>query len=378
MHFFIQKSLLNYGVQHAFKAVATRTTIPILTGIKIEATTDSVSFVGSDSDISIQCKILNETDEKTNVKMARLGSIVAPAKFFTEIVRKLPGDEVEIQVHDQLGITIRSGQAEFNLNGMDPEEYPKLPELIGSQSFRIPSSLLKTMIRQTVFSAASTETRPILTGVKWDCANNMLAFTATNSHRLSYRQSKIEAADDLQFDNIVVPAKSCNELHKILEDDDRLVDVMVTNNQLYVRQDEIMFYSRLLEGNYPETKRLIPQTSQTEIIVDTDYFLAAIERVALLSRDSKSNVVKLSIEGSQLELMSYSPEIGKAVERLDANESNGEPLKISFNAQFMLDALRAIDSDEVRIGFSGAMRPFVLHAKDHQWVTQLILPLRTL
>ena len=167
MKFIIQKDYLVQSVQDVMKAVSSRTTIPILTGIKIVATEEGVTLTGSDSDISIESFIPNEEEGKEIVDIHKPGSVVLPARFFSEIVKKLPKDIVELDVQSHFLTIIRSGKAEFNLNGLDAEEYPHLPQIEENNMFRLPTDLLKNMIRQTVFAVSTSETRPILTGVKW-------------------------------------------------------------------------------------------------------------------------------------------------------------------------------------------------------------------
>ncbi|GAB7388493.1 DNA polymerase III subunit beta [Bacillaceae bacterium] len=378
----VKRDELTNAIAHVSKAVATRTTIPILTGIKLVAHENGLTLTASDSDISIECEIpaiIREgKEEKEIARIEETGSIVIPSRFFGEIIRKLPSEEVTIAANEHLTITIRSEQAEFTLNGMDADEFPRLPCIEEEKVFSMQSDLLKTMIRQTVFAAATTETRPILTGVMWSLAAGKLKFIATDSHRLACREAAVEAEGDLGFTNVVVPGKSLNELAKILDDGQVLADIIVTDNQILVKAERILFYSRLLDGTYPDTSRIIPQSFKTEIVVPAKEFLQALERVSLLAREGKNNVARLvTLEGTTLELSSVSPEIGKVTERLIAKAVEGEELKISFNAKYMLDALRTIDSSEIRIGFTGAMSPFVIKPTDQDGILHLVLPVRT-
>ncbi|WP_062200913.1 DNA polymerase III subunit beta [Massilibacterium senegalense] len=379
MHFLIERDILIEAIQDVLKAVASKTPIPILTGIKIVATEEGVTLTGSDSDISIERFIPAEEDDEVHIELKRLGSLVLQAKFFAEIVKKLPKDMVEIETNEHFGTLIRSGSAQFNLNGFDPEEYPRLPQIEEENVFKISSDLLKQMIRQTVFAVSTQETRPVLTGVNWVVEAGQLSCIATDSHRLAMRTAQIESlSPDLTFHNVVIPGKSLNELNKIIEDTTDLLEIVVTENQILFRAKNLLFFSRLLDGNYPETTRLIPQESQTTIKVKTKDFLQTVDRASLLAREGQNNVIKLiASQDKILEISSNSPEIGKVVERLQAQEVEGEELKISFSAKYMMDALKAIDDDEIEIRFTGPMRPFVLHAMENQAVLQLILPVRT-
>lgn len=377
MKFIIQRDKLVQSVQDVLKAVSSRTTIPILTGIKIVATEEGVTLTGSDSDISIESFIPCEEDGSENVEVKTAGSVVLQARFFSEIIKKLPMDTVEIEVQNQYVTTIRSGKSEFNLNGQDAAEYPHLPQVEEQNVFRVPTDLLKNIIRQTVFAVSTSETRPILTGVNWKLEDHELICIATDSHRLALRKAKVEAENDITC-NVVIPGKSLNELNKILDDTNELLDIVVTENQVLFKAKNILFFSRLLDGNYPDTSRLIPAESKTDITVTTKDFLQAIDRASLLAREGRNNVVKLAtLESDTLEVSSNSPEVGKVVEQVQSNSIDGEELKISFSAKYMMDALKALEGNEILINFTGAMRPFVIKTLHDDSMLQLILPVRT-
>ncbi len=374
----VHREKLSAAVSHVMKAVSTKTTIPILTGIKLKADQEGVTLTASDSDISIEVHIPTEEAGEWGVTVHQPGSVVLTARIFNEIVRKLPGNEIEIQVDNRLSTLIRSGQSEFTINGMNADEFPQLMQLEEEKVFSIPSDLLKTMIRQTVFAVSTSETRPILTGIMWSLENGQLKFVSTDSHRLASRTATVECSDSLHFHNIVVPGKSCNELMKILDDTQALVDIVVAENKILVKAEHILFYSRLLEGTYPDTSRIIPQGSKTELVFNTKDLLQSIERASLLSREGKSNVVRLvTLSDGTIEISSNAPEIGKVIEIVRPVSSAGEELKISFNAKYMIEALRSVDSTEVRASFTGAMSPFVLKPTEHDWILHLILPVRT-
>lgn len=377
MKFVIQRDRLIAGVQDVMKAISARTVIPILTGMKIEAKQHGITLTGSDSDISIESYIPAEENGVVYVEQIEEGTIVLQAKYFPDIVRKLPEKTVEIEVDSNLKVTIRSGKAEFNLNGQDAEEYPHLPKLQTEESFEMPIDLLKSMIKQTVFAVSTMETRPILTGVNVKLQDNALSFTATDSHRLAKREIPISNAGT-SFEQIVVPGKSLNELNKILDDTEETVEISVTNNQILFRTKYLNFLSRLLDGNYPETSRLIPEQSKTKIQVKTKELLSTIDRASLLAKEERNNVVRLFTRGDSIvEISSNSPEVGNVVEEIAVQNIEGEELKISFSSKYMIDALKAIEYDEVAIEFTGAMRPFIIRPLNENSILQLILPVRT-
>ena len=378
MKFLIQKERLSKSIQDVIKAVASRTTIPILIGIKIDATDEGVALTGSNSDISIKSFIPKEEDDTELVDIIEQGSIVLQARFFSEIVKKLPDSIIEITVDDQFKTIIRSGNAEFVIHGLDAEEYPRLPIIESEKSFTMSADLLITLVKQTVFAVSQSETRPILTGIHWVFENNELIAVATDSHRLALKKATLQTAINQSY-NIVIPGKSLSELIKILEDSNQTaVEIFVATNQILFKSKNLLFYSRLLEGKYPNTSKLIPNDSKTKVTINTKEFLQAVDRASLLAREGKNNVVKFTtMEQNMIEITSYTPEIGKVVEKVKSLSIEGEEIKISFSAKYMIDALRAIDGSEATIYFTGTMRPFVIKTEQDETILQLILPVRT-
>jgi len=379
MKFTIQKDLLLESIQHVMKAISSRVTIPILTGIKIEATNEGIKLTGSDSDISIESFIPTEENGIIHVENIQPGSIVVQSKYFPDIIRKLPLKTVEINTTDEFKVNIISGGSEFHLNGQDPNEYPQLPTLYTENSFTLTNTVLKELIKQTVYAVSTVETRPILTGVNMTLKEERLNFVATDSHRLASRNLPINLADNqLNFHNIVIPGKSLVELNKIIDENDETTSIRVTENQILFQTKNLYFLSRLLDGNYPETSRLIPDQSKTTILTKTKELLNAIDRASLLARENKNNVVKLETKsGDRLEISGHTPEVGQVIEEVNSESVEGEDLKISFSAKYMLDALKIIESDNVKIEFTGAMRPFIIKPEDDEDILQLILPVRT-
>jgi DNA polymerase-3 subunit beta len=373
----ILRNELNEAIQHVSKAVASRTTIPILSGIKLDASYNGITLTASDTDISIQSFIPLETPNKTIGTVTRTGSVVLTAKFFVEIIKKLPHEEVHIEVGDRFQTLITSGATEIQLVGLDPEEFPVLPTIQEDQVVSIPGDLLRDMIRQTVFAVTTNESTPILTGVLWNLQEGVYKFVATDRHRLASRTATIELYD-VRFSNIVISGKTLNELAKIVPDQNVMVDIVVADNQVLFKLGNVLFYSRMLDGTYPDTSKIIPQTFKTELVLNTKALSDSIDRAYLLSREEKTNIVRLiTTEEGGIEISSSSSELGKVTEQLSVNQMRGEPLKIAFNSKYMLDVLKVIDSEELFIGFNGAMSPIIIRPNDHENSLHLILPYRT-
>ncbi|GGG26711.1 DNA polymerase III subunit beta [Paenibacillus abyssi] len=378
MKLMILKDELNDAIQQVAKAASSRPAIPILGGIKMDVTHQGVTLTASDTDISIQSFIPVETGDQVNARIDKPGSVVLPAKFIVEIVKKLPSTQVEIEVSDHFQTMIRSGSTDIQMVGLDPEEFPVLPSIEENEVFSIPGDLLKSMIRQTTFAASTSEQTPILTGVLWNLHEGQFKFVATDRHRLASRSASVETRADYRFANVVISGRTLVELSKIVPDNNKLVEIVVADNQVLFKVDHVLFYSRLLDGTYPDTSKIIPQQYKTELVLDTKKLTDAIDRAYLMSREEKTNIVRLmTLDDGTIEISSSSSELGKVTEQLEAARFDGEPLRIAFNSKYMLDALKVIDSEQLFIGFTGAMSPIIIKPTDHPHSLHLILPYRT-
>ncbi|CAM4214813.1 DNA polymerase III subunit beta [Paenibacillus alkaliterrae] len=374
----ISKNELNDAIQQVAKAVSSRPAIPILGGIKIEVTHLGVTLTASDTDISIQSFIPVEKDQFVYAHVDKPGSVVLPAKFFVEIVKKLPSDQITIEVSSTYQTIIRSGSTEIQMVGLDPEEFPVLPSIEQNELLQVPGDLLKAMIRQTVLAASVSEQTPILTGVLWHLLEGELKFVATDRHRLASRTAQVDIEADFKFSNVVISAKTLIELSKLVPEQNALIDIVVADNQVLFKLGNVLFYTRILDGTYPDTSKIIPQTFKTELVLDTKNVMDAIDRAYLMSREEKTNIVRLmTLEDGSIEISSSSTELGRVTEQLEAKEFNGEPLRIAFNSKYMLDVLKVIDSEQLFIGFTGAMSPIIIRPVDHAYSMYVILPYRT-
>ena len=378
MKFSIRRGAFIAALNDAQRAISSKTAIDILTGIKIEVSASKLSLTGSDADISIET-IINQEDDNAALEIEEPGSVVLPARFFNEIVKKLPEDTMTITIDARFQATIKSGQAEFIINGIDAETYPHLPEIEAENNLVIAADILKRIINQTVIAVSTQESRPILTGIHLAYSNGELLAVATDSHRLSQRRITLNDASSQDYD-IIVPGKSLNELAKMLGDSTENVEIRIAENQILFTFANTSFYSRLLEGNYPDTDRLIPQNSETTIEFNAVEFLHSIERASLLSHAGRSNVVKLTLKASEQQaiISGTSPEIGNVEEDLSFKQLEGNDLEISFNPDYMKDALSSFGQTDVKMSLTLPLRPFILvPTEDGTNFVQLITPVRT-
>ena len=382
MKFSINRQVLIKHLSDVQRAISSRTTIPILTGVKISADENGIVLSGSDSDISIET-LIPESEENNQIEIHTQGGIVLPARFFSEIVKKLADEKITIEVKDHFQTNITSAKASFTINGIDVNNYPNFPVIDSNEVITLPTALFKQVIQHTVIATSTQESRPILTGVNMTIKDGKLTAVATDSHRLSQRIISI-AAPESQLEknyNVIIPGKSLVELSRIVENQPT-IEMMITENQVLFKAENVYFYSRLLEGYYPDTNRLIPASSSTQIVLNAYDLLQATDRASLLSHEGKNNVVKLSIDSNKVELSGNSPEVGNVEESLAYQSASGDPLIISFNPDYMKDALRTFGQQDVQVNFTSAVRPFTVVPADREdendnSFIQLITPVRT-
>lgn len=379
MKFTINRPAFISQLNNVLRAISSKTTIPILTGLKMVVDKERIILTGSNSDITIE-NVINANNPDYDLTVEDPGAIVLPARFFSEIVKKLPDKQVTIEVTSGFQADITSGTAKFQINGQDAENFPHLPEVETDKTITLPNDVLQEVIRQTVIAVSKQESRPILAGIHITLHDGLLTAVATDSHRLAQRKVALKDVDNgIDFD-VIIPGKSMNELSGMISDVDEDVLVQVTENQILFIFGNTHFYSRLLEGNYPETSQLIPDTADTTVELDAGSFLASIERASLLSHESRNDVVKLTLKPSEnlVRISSDSPDIGTVEEEVATTALGGNDLEISFNPNYMKDALRSFGQTTVKISFTSPLRPFTLvPTEDGENFVHLITPVRT-
>ena len=362
------RELLIHAVQIVQKAVATKAQLPILTGIYMSAANNFLELQATDYEIGISCRIEAEVNEP--------GITVLSGRYFQEVVRKLPGDTIEIcSNQEDRTIKITSNFAQFNLLCLPAEEFPVLKPLTGDTVFKIRDNILKELIKKTVFACANDEARPIFTGGLLEVGGHDVTMVATNTHRLALKKDFID-----QFDGnlkMIIPAKILNELARIMISDvPSDVTISCQRNQIGFTFDNVYIISRLIEGQFPDYNRVIPPNFATTVTINTDEFLDAVERVSLLARDGEYNVIKLSFGSNKIVITSNNPDIGKAEESVSAN-IDGNELDIAFNAKYVTDILKNITSDQLSFALNTPLSPASLKPVDDPNYTYIITPVRT-
>lgn len=376
IQFSINKSYFLQALNATKRAISSKNAIPILSSLKIEVGSHSITLTGSNGQISIENTIsANEAD--AGLLISSGGSILLEANFFINVISSLPEVSLDFEEIEQQQVLLKSGKSEITLKGKDVEQYPRLQEMTTSNPLVLETKLLKTLVAETAFAASTQESRPILTGVHLSLTDHKdFKAVATDSHRMSQRLLRLENATD-NFD-VVIPSRSLREFTAVFTDDIETVEVFFSSSQILFRSETISFYTRLLEGNYPDTDRLLVNQFETEATFNTNNLRHSMERAHLISNATQNGTVKLEIVNQVVTAHVNSPEIGKVNEELDVKAISGSDLTISFNPTYLIDALKALRSETVTIRFISPVRPFTLTPGDDQEnFIQLITPVRT-
>ena len=369
----IKKELLLENLNKVSKAISTKNLIPILSGIKFDLTKEGLTLTASDNDITIQTFI--PADNK-DMEIEKEGSIIIQGKYVLDIVRKLPDEFVNIEVIDELKILIYAENSEFNLNGINQKEYPNVA-LENSKNFvKINTKLFKTIINQTAFATSTDESRPILTGINIKITGDILECSATDSYRLAKKQAKLNEIAGETY-NIIVPGKNIVEFMKILNEGNEELEIHIFSNKVLFKQNNLLFQSRLVSGNYPNVNNLIPSDSFLKITANLSNLYDVIDRASILTSDKEKNIVTLETNKNLLIVRSSSAEIGRVEEKMNITKDNEEEIKISFSAKYMMDALRSFEGDTVELAFEGEVKPIIIKDVEDPNLTQLVLPIRT-
>ncbi|HFR4185552.1 DNA polymerase III subunit beta [Bacillus cereus group sp. MYBK40-2] len=374
MEFIVNHKHFTQALSEVSKAISTKAVISILSGIKITADQSGITLIASNSNIFIEKFIPSVIDDEQITTILQAGTIVVPAKYFIEIIKKMPSDIV-IKSKNEQTITIQSGEITLNLNGFPANEFPNVPQIDGHTEIQIETKQLIDAFKQTVFAVAKNESRPVLTGVHIELDHNKLICAATDSHRLAIRETLISTNMKA---NCIVPSATINELLKLMNSNLEFVSIYLSESHIIFTFGTTTLYSRLIEGKYPNISTLIPNEFQTVINIDRQRMLQGVDRSSLLASEWANNNVNLEIVNeSTIQISSNASQIGKISETQQIDVIQGKKqLNISFDGRFMLDALRAIKEETVTLSFSGSMRPILIEAGTQSAAIHLISPVR--
>lgn len=370
MNFNINKNEFSNALSIVSHAVSSSSPQASLRGIKIQATQDQLILTGSDADVSIQ-KIIHK-NETNNLVISEEGSLLIEAKYLLDIVKKIDSENVSVEILDGALTRFSGNLAVFKINGMNAYDYPRIDFSEPSATIEIENTVLSKIIEETVFAAAVKETRPVLTGVNFKIDNEKLIITATDSYRLAKKVMDLKS--DISF-NITIPSKSLNEVKSTMLNEEGTIKISQNDKKIQFINEDMILQSRLLDGGYPETDRLIPSEFSYELKVNRLDFIRAIDRTIFIKNDNMT-INKLQCSSDEIILTNKSQEIGESREILNGTWT-GQPLNISFSGSYVMDGAKALQSDDIVIKFTGEMKPFILQNVDDDTILQLVLPVRT-
>ncbi len=365
MKFSCEKSALVAAIAISSRAAAAKSAVSALEGLLIEAD-ENVSVTGYDLKTGIRSTVNADVEEH--------GSVVINARLFSDIIRKLPDEIVYINVNLKYTINIKCGLSDFSIIGMSADEYPDLPNVDGQNSIYMKESELKAMISQTNFAVSDNESRPIHTGALFELDNDVLTVVAVDGYRLALRRERV-AKTEIGKTSFVVPGTALSEVERIASDNDNLIKITAGAKHIMFVIGTTVLISRRLEGEFLNYRASIPQASKFSIEADKRQLTETIERVALIISDKFKSPVRCLFQNGIMRA-STTTTLGKAVDECQV-QGDGEGLEIGFNNRYILDALRAVPADKIRLQLSTGVSPCVIVPTDNSRnFLYLILPVR--
>lgn len=373
MRFTIKRDEFVKGLNIVNKAIASKVTIAVLSNIKIELKDDGLYLTGSNYDMTIRTKIpFKDENDNSVIRNYKEGATLINAKIISEIARKMEEDEITLEIIDSTIVTISDSKSEYKLNCIRAEEYPDIDLDANGTEFTLPTSLFALLVDQTAFAASTKEHKPLLTAINLEAQDGILTATATDSARLARKQISIDSS--LTF-TANIPARMMVEVERLIEGSSAVAIAISDKKALFSFRNTVVS-SRLIVGDYPNTKNIVPKFSNYTLEVNALDLIKAIDRANILSID-RENVVDLNMSSDGISVTAKSSQVGSAVERIETYSYTGQMLDISFNSEFVVSAIKALGSEDVTFSFIGEMKPFVIKNPNDNTVIQIVTPVRT-
>jgi len=367
MRFTISREKLQEGLAAVASAVPSKTTLPVLANLLVQTTEKGIRISGTDLDIAVS------TEVTADVEAA--GAITIPARKLSEIARELPPAPVKISAAGDQRITLECGRSKFKLLGLPKSEFPSFPTVKFEKALRIPSGDLQKLISHTAFAASTEESRPILNGVLWELRPEHMRMVATNGHRLAKMDVPVKMASAPSSD-LIIPPKALEQIRRLFPAEEEL-EVAQGENHLGFRSPFTAVYTRLIEGPYPSYDQVIPRDNDKYAIIDKVAFTGALKRMSVVASD-QTHRIRLSFNSGMLKFSVSTPDLGEAQDELPVRY-NGDPLDIGFNAAYLLEILRYMPTEEIRLTFKAPERAATIEPEgwsDPAKYLCLLMPLR--
>jgi DNA polymerase-3 subunit beta len=353
MNLTILKEQLINGLQSVQNVVSTRTTLPILSNVLLRAEGERLAFTATDLDVTISCAV--------EAKVTKEGATTVPVKKLFGIVRELSSLEIELEVDEKNSCSVRAGASFYKINGLSADEFPPMPNFKEDKKVVLPQETLKGMMKKTSFAISTDESRYVLNGIFMSLKDHKMTMVATDGRRLALVDEELDVAEKSQGE-FIVPSKTVNELNRLLQDKGEVEIRYAENQASFALKDEkgsaVLIVTKLIEGNYPNYRQVIPSETKERVALGREEFLHALRRAEIMTSE-KSNSVKLAFGKNKLEITANSPEVGEAKETLAINYKGAE-MAIAFNPKYMIDPLNALTNDEVFVELIDELSPGVL------------------
>ena len=360
-----EKAILQEGLSNTIRAVAVKSPIPAMEGFLFKAG-DALEITCYNSELGIRTTV--------GADIRAEGSLVLPAKLTLDIVRSLPDDVITIESDDHFMTTLSCGASVFNIIGLDPQDFPELPVLLEEYSVSLLAGLLRSMINGVLFAASDNDNNPILTGCKFEFTQNLLTVVALDYFRMAIRREPIErdSAEEVSF---VVPAKSLRELERFLGDEEETLKIAVSRKNIAFSIGNTVLTSQLLEGEYMKYRNVIPKSSSITIKIATDSFMKSLERTSIVINETLKNNTIFLFDGSVARI-TCNTSVGRAYDECPIETLSGDPLRISFNSRYLLDALRACRDETALLELNGDLAPCIIVPTEGDRYLYFIMPVR--
>jgi DNA polymerase III subunit beta len=369
MRFTISREKLQEGLTAVTATIPAKTTLPVLANILVETTDKGIRLSGTDLDIAVSTEVAADIEAP--------GAITIPAKKLSEIARELPPSPVKMASAGEQRVTLDCGRSHFKILGLPRDEFPSFPAVRFNESWRIRSGELQKLISHTSFAVSTEESRPILNGVLWELRPEMMRMVATNGHRLAKMELPIKTAAAPSSD-LIVPPKALEQVRRLFPEDEEL-EIARGENHLGFRSPFTAVFTRLIEGPYPPYDQVIPRDNNRVAIADRAAFTSALRRMSVIASD-QTHRIRLSFNAALVRFSVQTPDLGEATDEIPIR-FDGDPLDIGFNANYLLEILRYIPTEEVKLTFKAPERAATLEPEgwsDPASYLCLVMPLRLL
>jgi DNA polymerase-3 subunit beta len=361
----IQREVLLKPLQQVVGVVERRQTLPILGNVLINATRKGIKLTATDLEVELQTQM--------NVTVVDVGDSTLPARKLLDICRALPeGAEIDITVKEDRA-TIRSGKSRFTLSTLPASEFPVVDKIKSANSFQVAQNDLRSLIERTAFSMAQQDVRYYLNGLMLEPTRGLLRAVATDGHRLALCEYAVDIGEG-ELQQVIVPRKGVQELHRLLEDDEKPVQVDIGSNHIRITTGELRFTSKLIDGRFPDYHRVIPKAADKRLTVKRELLRQALTRTSILSNE-KYRGIRLDISKNNVKIQAHNPDQEEAIEEIEVNYEN-DPLLIGFNVTYLLDVLAAINADEVEIMLSDANSSALIYKPGVSECRYVVMPMR--